>query len=219
MSVLPFRPSPLSHLPHSLPVLHCEPDMALILRQADWRPAAGWMLAEFPAFFLPNTSRPSIRANMEGTGAYADYRGAGVQTRSLLPLQLLFQRRCLSINGTDWNAPPQVDAGYTETLRRMAFGLNWDAVFPYPFHGMWFPYAKYFNDTWENCFIHPEYDKQLSPFNVSYAWISSYYQAMQRLGFHSCTYANWFEVHCFCQAATPAAHSRPAELLCLARIR
>eukprot|EP01047_Picozoa_sp_COSAG01_P054631 COSAG01_NODE_5991_length_3913_cov_438.897483_2_plen_103_part_00 len=34
MSVSPFRPSPLSHLPNSLPVLHCEPDMALILWQA-----------------------------------------------------------------------------------------------------------------------------------------------------------------------------------------
>ena len=44
-------------------------------------------------------------------------------------------------------------------------------------------------------FIHPSYDRQPSPFNVSHAWIKEYYERLTALspGFHSCTYANWFE--------------------------
>lgn len=55
------------------------------------------------------------------------------------------------------------------------------------------PYEPYYNESWENCFIHPDYDHQPSPFNVTHAWVASYYRAMENLGFHSCTYANWFE--------------------------
>ena len=44
-------------------------------------------------------------------------------------------------------------------------------------------------------FIHPTYDRQPSPFNVSHAWIKAYYERLTALSprFHSCTYANWFE--------------------------
>ena len=144
----------------------------LLHTASDWRPAAGWMLETYPEFFFPNAS--ANIAHMEGAGAYADYRGVGV------------------------------DAAYKTTLERMNFGINWDAVFPYPFHGMWMPYAPYYNDNasagtgtgtgWENCFIHPAYDKQPSPFNVTHAWVADYYRSMEEtLGFHSCTYANWFE--------------------------
>lgn len=88
-----------------------------------------------PEFFFPNASAQI--AQFEGSGAYADFRGSGV------------------------------DAAYATRLKTMNFGINWDAVFPYPFHGMWMPYAPYYGETWENCFLHPTYDKQPSPFNVS----------------------------------------------------
>lgn len=133
----------------------------LLHTAADWRPAAGWMLETYPEFFFPNAS--ANIAHMEGAGAYADYRGVGV------------------------------DAEYVTQLDRMNFGINWDAVFPYPFHGMWMPYAPYYGETWENCFIHPKYDEQPSPFNVTHAWIAQYYKSMEKIGFYSCTYANWFE--------------------------
>ena len=91
----------------------------LLHTQADWRPAAGWMLQTYPEFFFPNASAQV--AQFEGSGAYADYRGSGV------------------------------DAAYATRLKKMNFGINWDAVFPYPFHGMWMPYAPYYGTTWENC--------------------------------------------------------------------
>lgn len=143
----------------------------LLHTEADWRPAVGWMVERFPEFFFSNAS--ANIAHMEGAGAYADYRGAGV------------------------------DATYKTRLQRMNFGINWDAVFPYPFHGMWMPYEPYYNQTWENCFIHPSYDHQPSPFNVTHAWVASYYRAMQDLGFHSCTYANWFEFGWNISSAAP----------------
>jgi hypothetical protein len=146
----------------------------LLHTAADWRPAAGWMVQTHPEFFYPNASANT--EHIEGAGAYADYRGVGV------------------------------DAAYKTTLERMNFGINWDAVFPYPFHGVWMPYAPLYNSTWENCFIHPSYDKQPSPFNVTHAWIADYYHSMERdLGFHSCTYANWFEFGWNISDAKPAA--------------
>lgn len=67
----------------------------LLHTEADWRPAAGWMVDQFPEFFFPN--RSANIARMEGAGAYADYRGTGV------------------------------DAAYRTRLERMNFGINWDA--------------------------------------------------------------------------------------------
>ena len=83
--------------------------------------------------------------------------------------------------------------GRAAKLKEMQFGLNWDAVFPYPFHGMWMPYSPLYNSTWQNCFTHPSYDDQPSIFDVNYTWIESYVRQLDRLGFSTCMYANLFE--------------------------
>ena len=83
--------------------------------------------------------------------------------------------------------------GRAAKLREMNFGLNWDAVFPYPYHGMWMPYSPLYNATWENCFTHPSYDKQPAIFNTNTSWIEAYVQQLGDLGFSTCMYANLFE--------------------------
>jgi hypothetical protein len=81
----------------------------------------------------------------------------------------------------------------------MNFGINWDAVFPYPYHGVWMPYRPFYSEPWENCFIHPTYDEQPTPFEVNYSWINSYQASLMDAGtqvgaaFSTCTYGNFFE--------------------------
>ena len=83
--------------------------------------------------------------------------------------------------------------GKAEKLRAMNFGLNWDGVFPYPYHGMWMPYQPLYNKTWQNCFTHPTYDSNPGIFNVTHAWINNYVERMKAFGFSTCMYANLFE--------------------------
>jgi hypothetical protein len=83
--------------------------------------------------------------------------------------------------------------GKASKLAEMNFGLNWDGVFPYPYHGMWMPYAPVFNESWQNCFTHPGYDTNPSIFNVSHQWINTYVSDLKELGFNTCMYANLFE--------------------------
>ena len=49
-----------------------------------------------------------------------------------------------------------------DKLAAMNFGLNWDAVFPYPYHGMWMPYAPLYVATMATTYqsIRPKHQKE-----------------------------------------------------------
>lgn len=61
------------------------------------------------------------------------------------------------------------------------------------------PYSPFYKEPWDNCFIHPTYDKQPTPFEVNYSWINSYQTSLMDAGtqvgatFSTCTYGNFFE--------------------------
>ena len=43
----------------------------LLAHGADWRPAAGWLKASYPEFFLPNASTLKTMERISGAGSFA----------------------------------------------------------------------------------------------------------------------------------------------------
>ena len=76
----------------------------------------------------------------------------------------------------------------------MDFTVNWDATFPYPYHGMWLPYSPFYSSPWLTCFPHHLQNGTSQPcINLTYSNVDSYYQTLRSAGFHSLAYANLFE--------------------------
>lgn len=79
-------------------------------------------------------------------------------------------------------------------LKLMDFTVNWDATFPYPYHGMWLPFSPFYTSPWVTCFPHDLQNGTWQPcINLTYEIVNSYYQKLKSIGSHSLTYANLFE--------------------------
>eukprot|EP00051_Salpingoeca_urceolata_P001697 m.43204 g.43204 ORF g.43204 m.43204 type:complete len:770 (-) comp11623_c0_seq2:1441-3750(-) len=137
----------------------------IVAHEACWRPAVAWLQKRYPTFFAAD--RRANVTDIEGTGSYADLRGASDMSPA--------------------------DAKHYQA---MDYRLNWDSTARFPWHGEWIPTAADgFNDTWLCCFAHAKGDTHYGEpcSNPGYGGIASWYQHQRDLGFRTCAYGNLFE--------------------------
>ena len=95
-----------------------------------------------------------------------------------------------SYHAFTWNATMAQKLGVT---------LNWDATFPYPYHGLWLPYNvtdpsdQYHGGVWTTCMPHQNSAHPTGCWQASFEEWNSVYQNRLSGGVSTCVYGNFFE--------------------------